>query len=172
MKKYFKRKSFSPPQEDKPGVPDITELIIKMQQQLSILDKKIDNLIGQSPAKPFNVQQPRPFQRFDHSHRQSERRQDNNQRERILHKAVCADCKKECEVPFRPSQDRPVYCKDCFSKRKVGTSFKVSADNRPREERPLQTSHIDKPQDGEKKKFPGRKRPAVKRRKARSQREA
>ena len=37
---------------------------------------------------------------------------------REMHKATCADCKKECEVPFEPSGDRPVYCRDCFSKRK------------------------------------------------------
>ncbi|MFH1776428.1 MAG: CxxC-x17-CxxC domain-containing protein [Candidatus Omnitrophota bacterium] len=35
-----------------------------------------------------------------------------------MHKATCAECKKECEVPFKPSGDRPVYCKDCFSKRR------------------------------------------------------
>jgi CxxC-x17-CxxC domain-containing protein len=35
-----------------------------------------------------------------------------------MHKAVCADCKKECEVPFKPREDRPVYCRDCFSKHK------------------------------------------------------
>ena len=34
------------------------------------------------------------------------------------HKATCAECKQECEVPFKPSGDRPVYCKACFSKRK------------------------------------------------------
>lgn len=39
---------------------------------------------------------------------------------REMHKATCADCKKECEVPFKPSGDRPVYCKECFSKRKGG----------------------------------------------------
>lgn len=39
-------------------------------------------------------------------------------RPREMHKAQCADCKKECEVPFKPSAGRPVYCKDCFSKRK------------------------------------------------------
>lgn len=37
---------------------------------------------------------------------------------REMHKATCAECKKECEVPFKPREDRPVYCKDCFSKRK------------------------------------------------------
>lgn len=39
-------------------------------------------------------------------------------RPREFHKATCSDCGKECEVPFKPSGDRPVYCKDCFSKRK------------------------------------------------------
>jgi len=39
-------------------------------------------------------------------------------RPREMHTATCADCKKECQVPFKPSGDRPVYCKDCFSKRK------------------------------------------------------
>ncbi|MDD5634823.1 MAG: DNA-directed RNA polymerase [Candidatus Omnitrophica bacterium] len=37
---------------------------------------------------------------------------------REMHKAVCSECGKECEVPFKPSGDKPVYCKDCFSKRK------------------------------------------------------
>jgi len=37
---------------------------------------------------------------------------------REMHKATCADCQKECEVPFKPSGDRPVYCRECFSKRK------------------------------------------------------
>ncbi len=37
---------------------------------------------------------------------------------REMHKATCADCGKECEVPFKPSQDRPVYCRDCWNKRR------------------------------------------------------
>jgi CxxC-x17-CxxC domain-containing protein len=28
--------------------------------------------------------------------------------------AVCSKCGKACQVPFRPSNTRPVYCKDCF----------------------------------------------------------
>ena len=31
-------------------------------------------------------------------------------------KAVCADCGKECEVPFKPTEGRPVKCNDCFRK--------------------------------------------------------
>ena len=34
--------------------------------------------------------------------------------EREMFKATCAKCGRPCEVPFRPSGDRPVYCKDCF----------------------------------------------------------
>ena len=31
----------------------------------------------------------------------------------------CADCSKEItELPFQPSPDRPIYCKDCWSKRR------------------------------------------------------
>jgi CxxC-x17-CxxC domain-containing protein len=39
--------------------------------------------------------------------------------QREMHPAVCAQCNKDTEVPFRPSGDRPVYCSDCFSKRPV-----------------------------------------------------
>ena len=34
-------------------------------------------------------------------------------------KGFCAECGKETEVPFEPKNDRPVYCRDCFSKRKA-----------------------------------------------------
>lgn len=33
----------------------------------------------------------------------------------VMHRATCAECGKSCEVPFRPSGDRPVLCHDCFS---------------------------------------------------------
>ena len=35
-----------------------------------------------------------------------------------MHKAVCDECQKNCEVPFRPSQDKPIYCNDCFSSKR------------------------------------------------------
>lgn len=41
-----------------------------------------------------------------------------DRRPRKMHKSVCADCGKECEVPFRPKRDRPVYCQECFTKRR------------------------------------------------------
>lgn len=37
---------------------------------------------------------------------------DNDRTE--MFSAVCATCNKKCEIPFKPSNDRPVYCSDCF----------------------------------------------------------
>lgn len=35
-----------------------------------------------------------------------------------MHKAICDECQKSCEVPFRPSSDKPIYCNDCFSSKR------------------------------------------------------
>ena len=31
-----------------------------------------------------------------------------------MHSAVCDNCGRECEVPFRPTSGKPVYCSNCF----------------------------------------------------------
>jgi len=41
---------------------------------------------------------------------------------RQMFPATCAECGKETEVPFEPRGDRPVYCRDCFSKRSPARS--------------------------------------------------
>ncbi len=33
-------------------------------------------------------------------------------------KATCSECGIECEVPFQPKADKPVYCKKCWSQKK------------------------------------------------------
>ncbi len=33
---------------------------------------------------------------------------------RELHPAVCSDCGVETQVPFKPIDGRPVYCRDCL----------------------------------------------------------
>jgi len=35
---------------------------------------------------------------------------------REMHDVVCAACNKNCQVPFKPRSDKPVYCSDCFQK--------------------------------------------------------
>lgn len=37
-----------------------------------------------------------------------------------LFKTECAECEKSCEVPFRPTTDKPVFCRDCFAKQNAG----------------------------------------------------
>jgi len=39
-------------------------------------------------------------------------------RPREQHKIICSDCGKEATVPFKPREGRPVYCQECFEKRK------------------------------------------------------
>lgn len=31
---------------------------------------------------------------------------------------ICADCGKHSTVPFKPNEDRPVRCYDCYKRRK------------------------------------------------------
>ena len=33
-----------------------------------------------------------------------------------MHKAVCDECGQDCEVPFKPSGNKPIYCSKCFEK--------------------------------------------------------
>lgn len=38
--------------------------------------------------------------------------------DRQMYDAVCASCNAATQVPFRPSGDRPVYCRDCYSQQR------------------------------------------------------
>jgi CxxC-x17-CxxC domain-containing protein len=40
-----------------------------------------------------------------------------NSEPRQMHKTKCSDCGQECEVPFKPAEGKPVYCRECFQKR-------------------------------------------------------
>ena len=37
---------------------------------------------------------------------------------RESHEAVCAECGAQTTVPFKPTEGRPVYCRDCFRERR------------------------------------------------------
>ena len=166
MKKIFKRKSVSvEPQVE----PNIADRIDKMQQQLTFLEKKIDILISQSSERPSGRSNySKPFQRFDNSQRFGRGNQDNNYRERSFTKVICSDCKAECEVPFKPSGDRPGYCKECFAKHKEGDgSFKAKFEHNPRDRDFAKDRNFDKPQGGENRRFDGRKKPSFRRKKGR-----
>ena len=43
--------------------------------------------------------------------------------QRVETKTVCSQCGKETTVPFKPTQGRPVYCRECFQQRRsIGTA--------------------------------------------------
>jgi CxxC-x17-CxxC domain-containing protein len=63
-----------------------------------------------------------------------------------MHKAICDECHKSCEVPFRPSGDKPVYCNECFGSKRGnddrGPRKDFGGDRAPRREfndKPAQT---------------------------------
>lgn len=42
--------------------------------------------------------------------------------DRPMFQTICSKCGKECEVPFKPTGDRPVFCRDCFRENGGGES--------------------------------------------------
>ena len=53
--------------------------------------------------------------------RRDERTGGYGQGPREMHPVVCAECGRDTMVPFQPRGDRPVYCDECFSKRRTTT---------------------------------------------------
>jgi CxxC-x17-CxxC domain-containing protein len=45
------------------------------------------------------------------------RKQQRNE-SRELFTVICADCGNETQVPFKPVNDRPVYCRACYDNRR------------------------------------------------------
>ncbi len=61
-----------------------------------------------------------------------------DQKPPMMHKATCSNCGKSCEVPFKPMNGKPVYCKDCYglkdgepkSDRFIGKAMNTRAEKR------------------------------------------
>jgi CxxC-x17-CxxC domain-containing protein len=47
--------------------------------------------------------------------------------------ATCANCGKQCEVPFRPTGNKPVLCRECFQNNRGSDSrrFPQQTSDRP-----------------------------------------
>lgn len=50
--------------------------------------------------------------------------------EKRMHKAICDQCNKECEVPFKPTGDKPIFCDACFGKDDSPRSSSVGGSNK------------------------------------------
>ncbi|MEK6853167.1 MAG: CxxC-x17-CxxC domain-containing protein [Nanoarchaeota archaeon] len=62
--------------------------------------------------KRFSRSVSRPMGRED----RFERRDPSPSFEKNMFTAVCAKCGVRCEVPFKPTSGKPVFCSDCFRK--------------------------------------------------------
>ena len=47
----------------------------------------------------------------------SSRDSNRNRHEVQMTKVTCSSCGVECEVPFKPTSNKPVYCDKCFAKK-------------------------------------------------------
>lgn len=50
-------------------------------------------------------------------------RKNANRPEREMFIAECASCGGEAKIPFKPREDRPVYCSDCFARLRDENSY-------------------------------------------------
>lgn len=51
------------------------------------------------------------------------RRDAAGQASREMYDTVCAECGRTTTVPFKPTQGRPVYCRDCFQKQRTSSRW-------------------------------------------------
>jgi len=104
MKKFFKRDNVAVRKNVR---PENSDLLYKINQRLEFLEKKLDRLI-----EHISEGAPGGGNKAD-----LRRERDSIPSERTaLTRVVCAGCGEECSVPFKPSGDRPVYCRSCFSR--------------------------------------------------------
>lgn len=62
-----------------------------------------------------------------------------------MHSALCGECGRKCEVPFRPTGEKPVYCNDCFSGMRNGEERQGNHGRRDFGGRPLHKEWNDRP---------------------------
>jgi len=63
------------------------------------------------------------------------------QQEVEMHSATCDKCGARCEVPFKPSGSKPVYCSDCFRK---GENFESKSTDKNKREFDIINEKLDR----------------------------
>ena len=99
--------------------PDVFQLILKLQEQISSLDKKMDLIMGRVMATPVLMSQQPP---------QAPKPVNINKGPFNI---ICVQCGKEDFLPFRPAEGRAVYCKECFRNNRSGGPVRAE-DNYPK----------------------------------------
>ncbi|MBS3172303.1 hypothetical protein J4438_01835 [Candidatus Woesearchaeota archaeon] len=65
-----------------------------------------------------------------------------------MHDVICDKCGKECQVPFKPTNDKPVYCSECFGKKEESSGEYGSRknDNSRSRDRPARSEGMTREQ--------------------------
>ena len=58
----------------------------------------------------------RDFERRDSDRPKRDFGRSSGRTEFEMHTVICAKCGRECDVPFKPTGNKPVYCRACFRK--------------------------------------------------------
>lgn len=64
-----------------------------------------------------------------------------------LFDAVCESCGKDCQLPFKPTGEKPVYCRDCFNQDDRNAKNDSRRDDRKRSPRSDDLSEINRKLD-------------------------
>lgn len=131
IKKTKSLKSVTPEKKDR--FSDLFELMTQLGARFETLEKKVEMVLSKGQVFPPRVvvapENHHPVSHGIHPDQSSHEpssvggsvlvKQTNiSGRRKNLFQAVCADCQKNCEVPFKPTGERPVYCNECFRSRK------------------------------------------------------
>ncbi|MGI5877598.1 MAG: zinc-ribbon domain containing protein [Christensenellales bacterium] len=87
------------------------EFVFTVQEQQFYAEKGFEN----KPSRCRSCRMARKVERNDRGEGSGAGRYGRS--DRVMYEAVCAECGAPAQVPFKPRDDRPVYCRDCFSKR-------------------------------------------------------
>ncbi len=156
MKKSAKTKSS---QTHASAAQDIVGLITTLVERLVSLETKMDTVLSRIPARPAEPPRQHTPPSVPHAPPVNAR---------PMYTAVCADCGTNCEVPFKPSAGRPVYCKGCYSARRNNGSSVLRTDIPPKETQPMPARQPEKPRAVKSAASAGKKKPAAKKAKKKS----
>src|SRR3990167_5405141 len=95
------------------------------------------NSRDERPSRDRYSRDERPSRdRYSRDERPSRDRYSRDERKPEMHTVTCGDCGDECQIPFEPKFNRPVYCSECFQKHKPQESGdRYSRDERPSRDR-------------------------------------
>src|SRR3989304_989172 len=93
-------------------------------------DKKFDRHSKSKQTSSRNFRDDEPLRSYRNS---------RDERKPEMHTVTCGDCGDECQIPFEPKFNRPIYCSECFKKNKP----RESRDRYSRDERRSRSSQDD-----------------------------